>query len=191
MIHLSQYQINWTRQTVFLLRACPSSSRDDSLVLLVLVPKYFQGQSSHVLAAEESNQLKWWEYKYLQQIVIRNDYCLRRKTKLFPKILSDAKKAKKRKRKGKILVTEISVKSSRDSALQSWHHLNRSFFQTQLVASAQQRTAWTRTHGHCCHDKPVQIAPTPRISEVQTELTLPLHKCLLLWNFTIHEKIFS
>lgn len=39
-----------TRQTVFLLQAYPSSSRDDSLVLLAPVPKYFQGQSSHVLA---------------------------------------------------------------------------------------------------------------------------------------------
>lgn len=42
-----------TKQTVFLLQAYPSSSRDDSLVLLVPVPKCFPDQSSHVLAGEE------------------------------------------------------------------------------------------------------------------------------------------
>lgn len=47
-----------TRQTVSLLQVYPSSSRDDSLVLLVLVPMYFQGQSSLVLAEEENCLVK-------------------------------------------------------------------------------------------------------------------------------------
>lgn len=60
-----------TRQTVFLLQAYPSSSRDDSLVLLAPVPKYFQGQSSHVLAGEEKQLMKMKAMYFLQRTVMR------------------------------------------------------------------------------------------------------------------------
>lgn len=117
-----------TRQTVFLLQAYPSSSRDDLLVLLALVPKYFQGQSSHVLAGEEKNdQWKQWKYIFCKELSLGKIIAL---TPPFYTMLYNSEEMVKKRQKKEIRHRTMVTEPLKNEEIQKWrscHLLNRSF----------------------------------------------------------------